>query len=138
MLFWADSIPFYLRDLYLQYNPKLNVWTSFLNYKIIGLSFVDKSLTTKWYLYRWRNKVIPTIREVVDNDFESVWFRIECSTNLLYFSDSFTQISWSGTPKLFLLWRIFYLSQIFTSEMLTNVTPQFELNKVRCKFVIFE
>lgn len=73
--YWSDSNPFWVRESRTQYPEKLNVWAGILNNRLIGPFFIDGNLTAAKYEAMLRNEIVPTIKEIVRDNFENVWFQ---------------------------------------------------------------
>jgi len=63
-----------MRESKSQYPQKLNVWAAIVGEHIIGPFFIDGNLTAQKYEAMLRDDIVPTVRNIFDPDFDSVWF----------------------------------------------------------------
>jgi len=73
--YWSDSNPHWMRESKSQYPQKLNVWAGIVGEHIIGPFFIDGNLTAQKYEAMLRDDIVPTVRNIFDPDFDSVWFQ---------------------------------------------------------------
>jgi len=73
--YWSDSNPHWMRESKSQYPQKLNVWTGIVGEHIIRPFFIDGNLTAQKYEAMLRDDIVPTVRNIFDPDFDSVWFQ---------------------------------------------------------------
>ena len=73
--YWSDINPHWMRETNSQYPQKLNVWAGIVGTHIIGPFFIDGTLTAEKYLTMLRDDIVPSIRNIFGQDFDSVWFQ---------------------------------------------------------------
>jgi len=73
--YWSDSNPHWMRESKSQYPQKLNVWAGIVGEHIIGPFFIDGNLTAQKYEAMLCDDIVPTVRNIFDPDFDSVWFQ---------------------------------------------------------------
>jgi len=65
--FWNNRNARWMMKAHIQYPERYNVWVTILNNQLISPFFIRSNLIATKYEEMLRNKIIPVIRQIVDN-----------------------------------------------------------------------
>jgi len=54
---------------------KLNVWADFYDNQVVGPFFINENLNSETYLQLLTDLIVPSIQEIVGDNFDDVWFQ---------------------------------------------------------------
>jgi len=73
--YWSNENPHWMLEAHTQRPQKLNVWVGLYDNQVVGPFFINGNLNSETYLQLLTDQIVPSIQEIVGDNFGDVWFQ---------------------------------------------------------------